>query len=129
VAELPPTVQALAALVRELGPELRVKTHRTAKVVTCTVSSPEDVLVLRQHGAGWAYVLRMTGSCHEWGGVAKTERALALLLGPMLGLRPETLKRPACDDPVAYLRQRAADHAGPPAPPRGQLVPEGDDDD
>ena len=52
MAELPPTVQALAALVRELGPELRVKTHRTAKVVTCTVSSPEDVLVLRQHGAG-----------------------------------------------------------------------------
>lgn len=103
VVDLPRTGHGLAALVREMTTELCVESTED----TVVVEGEEMRLVLRRKGDAWRFRARPDLAFpYASQGVVTHDREVAVLLGPLLGLSPDTLT--TADDPAQYLRLRAA---------------------
>lgn len=103
VVDLPQDAEGLAALLRDLAPELAIVARASGSVLA---ASELYSLVFRRSGTGWAYRAR-PGSPFPLAerGEVSDEDGLAVLLGPVLGLDAHTVL--GAEDPAGYLRHRA----------------------
>jgi hypothetical protein len=107
---LPGTAAELAALVRELAPELEPRPDVASESVLVDY---DDWRLVLQHQEGWLYSVRpRLAFPYAHHGEVADKRHLAVLLGPILGLDPHTLDQ--ADDPIGYLRHRALVTLGDP---------------
>jgi hypothetical protein len=110
VVDLPGDGPGLAALVRDLAPEIAIVARKGGSVL----AAGEDYsLVFTRTGDSWTYRARPPlGYPLAHHGEVTDEDHLATLLGPVLGLDAETVR--AADEPASYLRHRALVTSGDP---------------